>query len=253
MIIKNVSGVTKYFAAGGKGINLANNATGTVPDTNKAYRDVSRAVARKELEIIKGFQSDEVIRPIDIPEGYRVDVSTVADGNFITIAGVTFEFDNNAAVTAGNTLVTFSSDATALTNLKAAINANAVLKEKKIFATDINTTVKFLIIVRNDGDVATDLVVTKTGAPITITKLDGVSSASLGVSVQTVAAAATSQYIYTGLKTVTSVVVQTRSAAGAVKAYAGVVTVSGGTVFLAADASLIITDIITVIAFGVRG
>lgn len=145
MIIKNISGESRYFGFGTKarGRTLANNATATLSDNEPSVlAEVQHYVEQGYLELVSGPASAQVVGGGTTPAaGYILVTDAVADNDTVTIAGQVFKFanaptgpvlgtyyasltarwagDGAAAATAAGTLVTAINNVTTL-NVKAA-------------------------------------------------------------------------------------------------------------------------------------
>jgi hypothetical protein len=98
MIIKNISGETRYFGFGTKarGRMLANNATATLSDDQPSVlAAVQHFVQQGVLQIVSGPTESQILGGGTIPaSGYILVNGTVSDNDTVTIAEEVFKFAN---------------------------------------------------------------------------------------------------------------------------------------------------------------
>jgi len=259
MNIKNVSGIENYFAAGKRGVRLANNATATVEDTPEAMKDVLAAVYNGLLEIVETPNTAALMGVTDRPVGVLITVANdVAEGAYSIIEGVTFEYVNTAgaSVEAGAVEVVTDDDdaAAASAALKAAINANATLADLKIRAINVINT-SAVEIYRTDGDLATAITVDVTNSTDTETAIAGIDNTAKSFVVVSQAGAATAFTVHTGLKSIDFFTFySTVTATGATAPYDGTATPEGGSIDFdnGGSSDIVGTDLVYVLAYGTR-
>lgn len=267
MLIKNISGSTLNLALGRKhAAVVANNGTTVVPDNPQAIADALSLQSQGLVSIQEGPDGSELIQPQALPQHVQISLGAMAasgDGKTLTLDSVVFEFDNNATVVAGRTVVAIDgSDQLVTANaLKTAINADPTLDALGVKATDVlklSTTQVYVVLVIPPDLVLADFVATASASPVAVTKVSAVTSNALRPVFRTITATGTSAIITTGLTTIRHYSVEVRNASGGIKAYDGYVIVSGGTVMLtntgsnsgSPNVALASTDVVKLTAFG---
>ena len=135
MIIKNISGESRYFSLGRRGLPLANNGTATVSDDNtEAIAKVQKYAKAGVIEVVEAPASATAgVTANVVCHGYVLASGAVADADYVTVAGRKFVFGNDPGSGVVGTYYESLSgywagdgaDAgTAMGTLKTAINAN---------------------------------------------------------------------------------------------------------------------------------
>jgi hypothetical protein len=265
MIIKNINPAQSGHSElalinlGTKQVRLAYNETAIFPDDDsKVYRDARNLESQGLIEIVEGPAQTTHLSPKTLPAWSMVTVSdTGTDEDTLTIGDVVFELDDDASVTAGNVSVTIGDDAEATADaLATAINASTDVLVKATRGAEGSAEVIYLHH-KTNAVTGSSVALAESSTALTIigggTELeDGTYGANMSAVVATLTATATTDRIVTGLTAIDHFIVQVRTAAGAIKAYDGAITTSGGVIYLDAAGSTDIaaTDTITVIAFG---
>jgi hypothetical protein len=129
MIIKNISGATKTFTFSNEiSAAVANDAELIIPNSPEVVADALRYATMGFLEIVEGTPGAQLIQSASQPE--RIIIATTAvpvDDMTVVIGGVTFEWDDDDTITEGNVAVEIGTAAVSLSNLLAAVEANATL------------------------------------------------------------------------------------------------------------------------------
>lgn len=256
MIIKNISGETRYFGFGTKarGRTLANNATGTLPDEPSVIELVQHYVGQGLLQIVGGPAEAALLGGGTTPaSGFLLITGAVSDNDTVTIAGEVFKFANAPTSPALGTYYTslsarWAGDGAAASvasgTLVDAINAVAALNVTADPAVAYASG-KYIVALRakNGTKVATGLTLAETGT--NIAKSAGTFDAGADQAarrtlvlkrvVTSTDVTNTVIAINTGLPSLSFWVVQLRSAAGASIAWTGKVSSTGGTLLLALD------------------
>ena len=277
MIVKNISGESRYFGfvqrgrtgPGVSGQTLANNATATLPDGDAAIlATVQRYVAAGVMSIVQGPSDITLLGSVNLPAvGYVLGTGAVADADFVTVCGLKFVFANDPgtgvlgkyyAALSGYWAGDGAAQATALATLKTAINYNsAAIGVSAETVVSVGTAV-FLPVRANSGVVATTgLTLVKSGANLAVSGatlkagISGVSSKTVVASHVVLAAevTATAVVIATALPSISRFIVQVIKA-GAIKAWDGTVTVTGATIVLSVGTATLLEadDVITIFA-----
>jgi hypothetical protein len=257
MKIKNVSGAEGYFAAGKRGVRLANNASVDVADSPEAMADVLASVKTGDLEIVEGPNTSAVIGVTDRPVGVSILLGSVAEGDFVTVSGQAFEFVDTAGAGVepnATEVLIGASDATAAAALKVAINADATLDAAQVRCSNVHAT-SAVEIYRTDGDLTTafSYSVADSGGHATATVITGVDNEGLSLVIVTQIGAASAFTVFTGLKSISSFWFDHHvTATGATAAYDGTATPSGGSIVFAngGSANIVATDTVVVYALG---
>lgn len=259
MKVKNISGHTLSFQAGTRNYVTSNNAVAILDDNSETLNDVIEHVRKGRLEIVT---LPPVAQYSGTPQlyGYAEIAlgSGLADEDTLTIAGVTFEIDEAADGVEGANIAVTAADATAngvtADGLKAAINANTTLSKLGLVVDDVikisNDDARIIIKAKGAMSIA-DADISKTGG-FTITETDSADSVGYRTATVKVVATSATPLINTGLDSIFATFVSVRTAAGAVKAYDGTVTIGGGFVHLGSDGDVDIaaTDVIVLQAVG---
>jgi ketosteroid isomerase-like protein len=263
MKVKNISGSSLTFGAGKRSHTIANNASVTVGDDGDTLNDVMVHVEAGRLELVG---APPLAHFSGTPSRYGyADLnlnSTLADTDYVTIAGVTFEFDTAASgsITSGRTRVLLSDTSpmddaeTTAAAFKAAINANTTLATLGLVADDVivisSTNAK--VILKATGSTAiADVTITQSGNGVDITKVNASEAVGFRTSVVSATAAASTLLVNTGLESITGFTASVITA-GVAKAYDGVATVGGGFIYFnaAGDTDLASGDVVVVTAHG---
>lgn len=279
MIIKNVSGETRYFGfgRGTRGRSMANNGTSTVPDNDPYIAGlVQHYVAQGQLQIVEGPAEATLSASINTPAFAYIEANgAVADADTVVIAGVTYEFANDpgAAVLGeynsglSNAAFKWAGDGaaavTAIATLRTAINHNSATSGLVADAAVQYDTGKYLLPIRRaDGSpsAAGSFVIDATGANLAKSSgglIAGITGAALKTVIKkhtVVAGDVTNAAILvaTGLTSITTVQVQVVAATGIEKAWNGAALVSGGNIILnnVGTVDWADTDVVTVTATG---
>lgn len=258
MIIKNVSGETRYFGfgRGTRGRTMANNGTSTVPDNDPfVYGLVQSYVAQGILQVISVPEELTLAASSNTPAyGFLQLNGAAADNDTFTVAGMAFEFENDpgsAVLGAYNANLTdaaykWAGDgaaaATAAGTLRTAINANtATTGIVADAAVQYDTGLYLIPLRRADGNPATgSIALAKSGVNLAVsgaTLAAGVTSAvvkqvSKVITVTAGDVTLASILVASGLTAITSVNVSVLAATGIVKAWNGATLISGGNVVL---------------------
>jgi hypothetical protein len=274
MIVKNVSGESRYFGftrhEGARGRNLADNGLATLPDNNpEVLQKVQEYVAAGVLQIMEGPANATLLASVNQPaHGYIAATGAVADADKVTVAGLGFKFGNDpgdAEVGEFSVALGFywagdgAGAATAMGTLQTALNANSAATG--IIADDPVTIGSGTYIpLRAAGGVTatTGLTLVKnTGANLAVSGAT-LTAGTAGAGKQTAIVAHTVTagevtaglvVIGTALSSVSTLIVQVVTA-GAIKAWDGVVQTSGGSVVLdnTGSSDLAAGDIVTLFA-----
>lgn len=180
------------------------------------------------------------------------------DAGKLTIGTQVFEIEVSGGVTGDNTPVAVGASAGACAaNLKTAINANSVLAALGIVATDVvavSTSQAFTVVEVPAAVDISALTASVSGgnSTMTVTKVTGATPSAYVALLQSFAVTGTSQLLVTGFVSIAEFLLQVRTAAGIIKRYNGVITKSGGSLFLDAsgDTDLASTDTIVLFALG---
>lgn len=279
MIIKNVSGETRYFGSFGPGVRgrvMANNATSTVPDNNPVVAAAVQAYVNAGiLQVTSGPSDAAISASITTPAfAYVCANGAVADADTVTVAGVVYEFANDpgsavlGAYNSGlsNAAYKWAGDgaaaATAIATLRTAINYNTATSGLVADAAIQYISGKYVLPIRRaDGSAAVgSFAIAKSGTNLTVsgaTLTAGVTGAAVKNFSQQYAATATDVtnaviLIPTGLTSIATVRVSWRTAAGVAIAWDGALTVSGGNVTLnnVGSVDFAATDIATITVTG---
>ncbi len=277
MIVKNISGESRYFAwiprgrlnaQGVRGQTLANNATATLPDNDPdVLKKVQEYSDAGVLQIMQGPSDITLLSSVNLPaSGYVKGTGAVADNDYVTIAGLKFKWANDPGSGVLGKLYTdyyWAGDgavqATALDTLKDAVNYNTattgiVAEDTVAIGADVYLPLRAVA-----GNVATTgLTLVKSGANL------AVSGATLAAGVQggakptalikrTCAVADVTAgliVIATALPSISNFIIQVKTSAGAIKAWDGVAAVAGSTFVIdnSGNTDWADTDVITIIA-----
>jgi len=260
MKIQNISGFAQAFTFSNVASPvLANNAYAVLPDYPEVYADALRYAAQGWISITEGPAFASNIQSVGQPACVElVNTANPADGNTVTINGYVFEFDNNAAVTAGNTSVTIGGSAKlSYDALATAILANANFAGWRKLGCTVHegTGAVMFLAPPSTVDIA-DVTVAETLAAGTIAKRAAVVGDSFGqlVELRTVATIPADLIFATPLRSIKYATVEVRDAAGAVKAWDGVMRFDGGIVTLdvSGTTDIIATDVIFLQAIGLQ-
>lgn len=255
MQVKNISGRELAVKLGRQSLTLAANQTATYPDTPAAIADANRFITLGYLELITAPVANVIQGDVDVPASVLLAFTgqpTAAET--ITINGVVFEAVAAAEdVTEGNVAyVLGGSVAATVAALQTAVAANATLKAARISITDKITVGASDVRALVRGVDTTAVSVSEGSTNVAATTVAAVNRQGYRSVKTVVTAAATTHLFDSGLEQIIGVQVQVRSAAGAVKAYDGVVQLSDGLIYLDASGSADIasTDLITIDAWG---
>lgn len=268
MIIQSLLTKPSVFQLGKRSAVVAANGTWALPDADeRSFRDARKYEDLGYLTIVEGPKIKQDISSRTLP-AYAAAVINVAaaPGETFTVRNLVsgkedvFAFVVDGAETPMGTtrVATDAADAPAtLTAFAEAINGKETCPVK---ATVVDDTVYLHHRALGKSGSTIGL---KSSLPATITVggdevdgftklLDGVYGASVGVVMQTVVAAGDTVTLVTGLPEISHIVVQVRTAAGAVKAYDGVVTSVGGVITADSTgvADIAATDSVTFLIFG---
>ena len=175
----------------------------------------------------------------------------LADGDVLTIDGTTYEADDDASVTAGNVLVDITANASVADDyddLAAAIKANQGDDYRAIDGTT------YLAAVARHGRPFDTAATVAAGVTVNEANPDAPAddvNVPVIASRAAVAGEVTATFMAFALgRTPTAVIAQVRTAAGAVKAYDGVIAIDGEVVTLdnAGAVDFAATDVVTILA-----
>lgn len=260
MKIQNISGFAQAFTFSNVASPvIENNAYSVLPDSPEVYADAMRYAATGWISITEGPAFASNLQSVGQPASVRiVQTANPADTNTVTVNGYVFEFDNNAAVTAGRTSVTIGASAKlSLDALAVALLANTNFAGWRKLGCTVHegTGAVLLLAIPSDVDID-DVTVAETLATGTIAKLSAVVGDSFGqlIDVRTVATLPADLVFATPLRAIKYVNLEVRNAAGAVVAWDGVVRFDGGIVTLdnSGDVDIAATDVIFLQAFGTQ-
>lgn len=279
MIVKNTSGAKRYFHFGKnvRGFSLEDGAQKFVPDSEVALQFAQKYEAEGLLDIIGASAITSVLSPVAVPASFPITATSNTLANHkVKIDDVEFEF--KAADDGLPTTVEIGSDAEeSLKNFTNKVNSYSSIPALNMTA-DVGALESGGITIGGDqaavlyskrpgtfGNGATD-VAAGTGHTITLTGANladalsltnpagGADSASRKVVAHqaTVSGTPDPYVVFTGLKSITNLHVQVRSAAGAAKAITSLVTTEGGVIKVVSDGAtnLADTDVIDIIAVG---
>ena len=277
MIVKNVSGETRYFGFVSRGHvgpnyvrgrSLANNATATLPDNDAdTLAKVQQYVAAGVLQIVSGPASAAVEGSVNSPAAGWVSITTggTSSGDTVTIAGQVFKW---AADPGSGVLGTFYASlnarwagansatlATAAGTFVTAVN-NAKIGVVADPATLIGTPIYVPLRAANGVIDNTGLTLVKSGANIAVSGAtfaagnNGVNRQQAIISYTAVAGDVSAGFVLipTALPNIGTVTVKVITSAGAVKAWDGAATIIGSTVEVdnSGSTDFAATDVITV-------
>jgi len=183
MIIKNISGVTKYFSIGhrsglgsrfSRGRELANGASATFGNDSKAVSDARELALAGEIEIVDGPAVAAEQGSVNKPAATQLLIAAAgpSNGDFVILNGVKFLY---AAVTgtavapviwAGAAAIA----ATAMNTLRTAVNAHATVGVKLGANLTIGADTVALITASAGANitVGANYAISKSGANITV-------------------------------------------------------------------------------------
>jgi hypothetical protein len=260
MKIQNISGITQAFTFSNViSQTLANNAYMVLPDDPEVYADAMRFAAAGWLSITEGPALSSNIQSVGQPASIEVVLTANAtDTNTVTVNGNIFEYDNNAAVTAGRTAVTIGASAKlTLDDLSTKMLANSDFAGWRKLGCTVHegTGAVLLMAIPSNVDIA-DVTVSETMAAGTIKKREAVVGDSFGqlVEFRTVATLPDDLIFVTPLRSIKTATVEVRTSAGVVVAWDGVARFDGGIVTLdnSGDVDIASTNVIFLQAIGLQ-
>lgn len=250
MIVRNISGAEKTLGFGRRTHVLADNATVEIEEDTRTQSYVADHMAKGHLEIVSGSKQMDHGDAATSPGHILVEQNTTGSvGDWISIAAPnmvtqTLELESGGGVTQGNISVTIGSDAAdTLANIKTSINGSTVLGDAGIVADEVvdsgAVTLGWLL-VKTVGRVnIDDVTVVSTpgdefiGTVVAANANESLASQHIYVS----AVGATTYLMVTALENIVSFDATYLTAAGAVLAYDGTVTASGGALYFGDDGS----------------
>jgi hypothetical protein len=187
-----------------------------------------------------------------MPRSWAVSILAVQANDTINVGGVAFTFKAGSGQTTADVGIGANSTAAA-TNLKAAINANTTLAALGVVARDVITVGSgdAKLTIETPGSTAVTVGnATSRVDPIGAAASPAVTTGTLKVAVATITAAQVERPVVFP-STVSHVIAQVRTSAGAIKAVDSNIYVSGRSVFIddQGTTDLGATDTITLIAF----
>lgn len=260
MKIKNETGAFLTLGLGRRvGTELAAAQTKTVDDEPETVADAVAAAKAGTISIVEPPLGAELNFIAGTPTLAIVAVGAPADTETLVLGTETFEIDNDATFTAGNTQIDISGSSDSIDiadGLKAAINANAVLdalgvKARETIGGTNPAAAAYLIIELPSTLTHTTFAITgDTG--MVVTDQDLVASKALRQWLHRQVAAATEELVVTPFDSIEDYLVLVQATTGAYKAYDGTVKKSGGSLFLnsAGTADIAATDEIVILVFG---
>lgn len=260
MKIQNTSGITQAFTfANVASPVLAPNAFAILPDYPEVYADALRYQTAGWLSIVEGPAHSSNIQSVGQPAVVEVVVTAnPSDTQTVSIAGKVFEFDNNAAVTAGRTAVTIGASAKlSLDALATGVLANSTFAGwRKLGCTAHEAAGAVLFLAPPPTVDLANVVVAETLSAGTIKKRAAVAGDSFGqlVEFRTITTLPDDLLFVTALRSIKYINVEVRTAAGAVKVWDGVARFDGGVVTLdnSEHTDIIATDVVFIQAYGLQ-
>ncbi len=282
MIVKNISGETRYFTFAPRGHtgpnyirgrSLANNATVSLPDNDlDVLAKVQSFVAAGVMSIVQGPTNANLVSSVNLPASGYISCATggTSTSDVLTIVGAAYKFAPDpgsgvlgtfyaslSAIWAGAASAT---PATAMGTLKTAINANSATSGIAADTAVLVGTTAYLPLKATLGNtVATGLTLVKTtGANLAVsgaTLTTGVSGGARNTCI--IDYAATSGDVSAGLivfptalANIGKYIIQVQSS-GAIKAWDGVTQITGTTIVIDNSGSTdwAAADVISIIAF----
>ena len=254
MKLKSLLATPASFTLGRHLVSFAAGEEKVITDTPEAYADalVQSKLTSPTLAILDpGVYGQDVV--VSYPRNATIMLAGVLADDTIVVGGVTFTFKAGSGQTTSNVGIG-ANDTAAATNLKAAINANATLLASGVSAKDILTVgTEARLTVELTGSLTVAGAGGSTGRANIAGTVKAVSAANpVKQGVFSLAGGAAEFGLYTGFATITSVVAQIRTSAGAIKTFDGNIYVGGGSIFLDDQGSADIgaTDTVVLIVTG---
>lgn len=260
MIVKNISGFTQVFDFDGEvSVELADDAVATLPDTNEVYAAAYRYATRGVIEIVTNPIQAVAFQSAGAPAHIRLfTTANFSDTETLTVNGVVFEADNNASITAGRTAFTIGASAVlSIDAFAAALLAHADFAGYRYLGASVYATNgAAAAIALPEGVAVADVTVAEGTANFSISVVAAAAGDSFVqfATSRTVATLPNDLVFMTGIGDIVHVVVTVRTAAGAVKAWDGALSWSGGVIVMdnSGTTDVAATDVIFVQAFGTR-
>lgn len=245
MKVKNISGVTRYFSFGVRGAEISAGGVHTIIEEQDISQVFGAAVSYVEqglLEILEGPKIAQYTANTTFAASGNVYITQPPqDGNTITVGNSTYEFDDNGDVASGNVAVDVSGSLDIigrLEQLKTTVNSNTFGNAKIEGILDVQGNVDMgnvvIFTAKEPGPSGNTLALSADPFSVSSDTLTNGCYGSVSSRPAIVYEVTHndivqgSVYLSTGLKAITAVIVQARSADNQLKFFDGTVQTSGG-------------------------